>query len=375
MAGRVVLIKSILQAIPTYMMFAARLSASVAGVCERMARYFLWYQGRHGRSIHYIGWDTVVQSKAMGGLGLCILKDMRKVILATLAFRFLLHPSFVSQFLNLKYKWNGNPWEIPRLNRSSSVWKALYSGLRIARIHIRKVPGSLSEIDLIRDPWLSAIPFSRISTFLNMTLVTLDFKLSDVICEGSWRHDIIQAIFPHFWASSILSSVPLAPKENSQTQWCWEDSQAESPKAREVYNQLVKNPVTQDTQMWKRLWRIPVPPNAKVVGVGYMYLPWAHPLRMETEAIRLGIQQARALGLNHIRVCSDSNRVIHLLQGSGIGPSSISLLVEAIRAANLHTDPIQFVKVPRAYVMGPDILAKRIELYMQEFSSTHSSKE
>ncbi|KAK1275557.1 hypothetical protein QJS04_geneDACA010953 [Acorus gramineus] len=96
----------------------------------------------------------------------------------------------------------------------------------------------------------------------------------------------------------------------------------------------------------------------QVMGVGYMYWPWAHPLRMETEAIRLGIQQARALGLNHIRVWSDSTRVIQLLQGSGIGPSSISLLVEAIRAANLHTDHIQFVKVPRAYVMGPDILAK-----------------
>ncbi|KAK1305676.1 hypothetical protein QJS10_CPA10g00608 [Acorus calamus] len=96
----------------------------------------------------------------------------------------------------------------------------------------------------------------------------------------------------------------------------------------------------------------------QVVGVGYMYWPWAHPLRMETEAIRLGIQQARALGLNQIRVCSDSNRVIQLLQGNGIGPPSISLLVETIRAADLHTDPIQFVKVPRAYVMGPDILAK-----------------
>ncbi|KAK1290278.1 hypothetical protein QJS10_CPB18g01194 [Acorus calamus] len=147
-SGRIQLIKAVMSMLPQHLLMAAAMSGKGLGQLEKLMRQFLWIQQSGRKTIHLICWDNVTKPKQEGGLGLQKMKDLRIAIL-------------------------GSP-----------IWKALCKGLETIRKHIRLVSNQLGSIDLIRDPWLSPIPFSRIPTLLNMDFVRLDFRLSDVVIDG-----------------------------------------------------------------------------------------------------------------------------------------------------------------------------------------------
>ncbi|KAK1301263.1 hypothetical protein QJS10_CPB12g00976 [Acorus calamus] len=112
--GRVVLIRDVLQTLPQHLMFAASLMRTDAEEIDRLARRFLWAGVRTERVIHYINWERVNSEKAAGGLGISRTPILRVASLAIMAYHVLLCPSMVQHVFGLKYKWSGNPWELPR---------------------------------------------------------------------------------------------------------------------------------------------------------------------------------------------------------------------------------------------------------------------
>ncbi|KAK1309263.1 hypothetical protein QJS10_CPA09g00567 [Acorus calamus] len=154
-------------------------------------------------------------------------------MLGKLAFRFLLLPSFVGQFFRLRYGWQGNPWELPVSSRPSEVWRLLCAGLRLVRSHVRRLPGTLHDIDLMRDPWFSTIPFSRIPICMDQMHFYLGYCLSQVVSNGQWMIQEIRGIFPVYWADCILKSTPPQQREGGAF-WCWEDSPSGSPTTRQI---------------------------------------------------------------------------------------------------------------------------------------------
>ena len=66
-AGREVLIKSVIQAIPTYTCFKLPL-----GLCHEIAsliKKFFWGQRGDQRKAHWLKWDELTKSKIIGGMG------------------------------------------------------------------------------------------------------------------------------------------------------------------------------------------------------------------------------------------------------------------------------------------------------------------
>ncbi|KAK1324385.1 hypothetical protein QJS10_CPA01g00629 [Acorus calamus] len=258
-AGRVVLIRAVLQTLPQHLMFAASLMRTDAEEIDRLARRFFWAGGRTERVIHYINWERVTSEKAAGGLGIRRTPILRVASLAIMAYRVLLRPSMVQQVFGLKYKWSGNPWELPRAQRSSRNWRRLCEGLTLIRQHVRKISGSFTEVDLLRDPWFMPVPFSRLPIFVNMDSVILDFKLSDVIHNGSWSQQNLARIFPPFWVDCIMQS-SLPEVRIGDHEWCWESTPTTKPRVRDMYQLLLPSPNISFTPLWKGIWRLPVFP-------------------------------------------------------------------------------------------------------------------
>jgi hypothetical protein len=77
-----VLIKSVVQAIPTYVMGGFKLPAGLCEELEQMIRYFLWGEEKGQRKIHWLSWEKLLQSKCHGGIGF---RDMCKFNQALLA--------------------------------------------------------------------------------------------------------------------------------------------------------------------------------------------------------------------------------------------------------------------------------------------------
>jgi len=76
-----VLIKSIAQAIPTYMISVFQLSASVCEDLERAIRKFWWGGEKDQRRTHWVAWEKFTRCKARGGLGFRDLKIFNQALL------------------------------------------------------------------------------------------------------------------------------------------------------------------------------------------------------------------------------------------------------------------------------------------------------
>lgn len=66
--GRDVLIKAILQTIPSYAMSCFRISSSIFGDIERVCNNFWWGMISESNKIRWCTWDELCKPKSMGGL-------------------------------------------------------------------------------------------------------------------------------------------------------------------------------------------------------------------------------------------------------------------------------------------------------------------
>jgi hypothetical protein len=107
MGAKEVLIKSVAQAIPTYVMGVFKLSASMCEELTQLIRYFWWGEGGQ-RKVHWLAWDKLMMPKCMGGLGFCDMKLFNQALLARQAWRLIQYPdSLCAQLLKAKYYPNG----------------------------------------------------------------------------------------------------------------------------------------------------------------------------------------------------------------------------------------------------------------------------
>jgi len=81
-AGKEVQIKSVAQAIPTYIMSVFQLSSAVCEELERGIRNFWWGAEKGQRKTHWIAWDKFTHSKDRGGLGFRDMKMFNQALLA-----------------------------------------------------------------------------------------------------------------------------------------------------------------------------------------------------------------------------------------------------------------------------------------------------
>ena len=68
-AGREVLLKSIIQAIPTYTMGCFKLPIGLCHEIEALIKKFWWGHRGDRRKIHWIKWEEMTKSKSVGGMG------------------------------------------------------------------------------------------------------------------------------------------------------------------------------------------------------------------------------------------------------------------------------------------------------------------
>lgn len=98
--GREVLIKAIIQAIPTYAMFCFRIPFSINNEIEAMCANFWWGSSLNGKKLCWRAWSKLKYPKELGGLGFKDLTLFNKALLAKQAWRILENPDLlIARFL------------------------------------------------------------------------------------------------------------------------------------------------------------------------------------------------------------------------------------------------------------------------------------
>nr|AAY22445.1 bZIP-like protein [Gossypium hirsutum] len=102
--GKEILIKAVLQAIPTFAMSVFKLPLRLCCDIQAICRKFWWKSVGDERSTSWIAWDTICRPKRNGGLGFKHIPLFNQALLAKQAWRIFQYPgSLVSQILKAKY--------------------------------------------------------------------------------------------------------------------------------------------------------------------------------------------------------------------------------------------------------------------------------
>ncbi|CAL5382198.1 unnamed protein product [Camellia sinensis] len=201
-AGRLTLIKSVLDSLPGYYFSIFKLPKGVAREIEKIKATFLWGSSELKRKIHLVSLKEVTRRKDQGGLGIRKVSDMNDFLLAKWWWRYgVENKSLWKKVIISKYGAEGGRWLPVKVlvGNESYVWSDI---LNVARTNIdlfqffisnfKIEVGNGNRIEFWNDKWfmnlllkeefprlfrLSVEKEGTLSTFMQRRDITGDWKL------------------------------------------------------------------------------------------------------------------------------------------------------------------------------------------------------
>ena len=276
-AGRVCLIKSVINAIPLFYLSFFRAPSGVCKEISKLQRKFMWGWGSEGRKIAWISWDTICKAKEEGGLGIRSIELFNKALLAKWLWRLgSSECGLWKEVLESKYglRWLSNSY-VPKQNKFTSRWwldlfKVSFSdqGVNWFNQNMAWEVGSGEKIKFWEDEWLNIgqlrLKYERIHNNSELKDKPID-NFGSWNADGwewnfSWRRDWFEwekTLVEEFL--SIISQVSLqSDKEDSRT---WNDPPSYTFSVKSAYNKLTYHECG-GLSMFGSLWNLKVMPSA-----------------------------------------------------------------------------------------------------------------
>lgn len=131
-ADREILVKAIVQAIPTYAMSCFKLLSRLYKELESMMVRFWWGQHNNERKTHWVGWETLCESKYVRGMRFRNLEVFNLALLAKQVWRLVHnHQSLFYKIFQTKYFPRISFLRLCPCRNSSFGWKGIYGAKKI----------------------------------------------------------------------------------------------------------------------------------------------------------------------------------------------------------------------------------------------------
>jgi hypothetical protein len=282
--GKGVLIKSVLQAIPTFSMSCFKLPRGLCEHINSLIRSFWWGSKDGKRKPHWVSWEAMTRPLHDGGLGF---RDME---LARQAWRLLIAPNSLSaRILKAVYYSDTDILHSELGPRPSRIWRAISEGKDVLQLGLIRRIGTGQHTRVWTQNWL---PRDTRLKPIAATAADPPTLVSELIIQTtrSWNIDILEAFFLPM-DIEVIRSIPLGMVRHDD-QWAWHFEKNGIFSVRSCYRMLVKTKVereawladrpsssSNDQKSWTSLWKTKVPSKIRVFlwRLSHQSLPYYSP--------------------------------------------------------------------------------------------------
>lgn len=166
--GKVLLIKSTLQNLPTYALSLFFIPSKVADTLESIQRNFMWASTDGNKKYPLVAWEIICRTKKQGGLGIRNLKQFNRALQAKHIRRIFNTTGEWRDILKYKYVANINFRQFISRDldpRGSNIWNGIMRTKSIAFEKAKWKLGNGENINFQHDEWIRQGPLWNIEPF------------------------------------------------------------------------------------------------------------------------------------------------------------------------------------------------------------------
>ncbi|KAL8159041.1 LOW QUALITY PROTEIN: hypothetical protein V2J09_000578 [Rumex salicifolius] len=267
-AGKEVLIKSLLQSIPTYIMSIFRLPNNLISEINSMIARFWWGSTELHRSIHWKRWSFMCLPKKLGGMGFRDLSSFNNSLLAKQGWRLMMSQnSLCFRVLKARYFPRSDFLSAATGYNSSYSWTSICSTQSLLRKGIGWCidDGASEPLDSqwIPEGMRLRGPSPHIGTDFH------SFVSDYITIDRRWD---IQAVARDFCSADVqcILGIPISVRQCSDSR-CWWPNRDGIYTVRPGYwlstcesvEQWQERLAGQINDLWRSVWRMKAPPKLK----------------------------------------------------------------------------------------------------------------
>ncbi|XP_068339108.1 uncharacterized protein [Pyrus communis] len=273
-AGKEVLIKAVIQAIPAYPMSIFKFPKVVCNELDALVAGFWWGSKEGANKIHWVSKEVLGIPKELGGLGFRNFQEFNDALLAKQCWRLITEPdSLWAQVIKARYFPHCSIWDAKKGGRASWAWSSLLCGRDLIRegSHWQIMGGQ--EVRVWQDRWLPSLPLGHPVPF-GPVAVTPGLRVRDLICpkSGRWNIGFLQPIISGEDMQAI-EETPLGDLSRKD-RLVWEFNKNGCYSVKSGYRWLQDRSLElRDTRrpsvrgvprsLWKEIWKLEVPPKLR----------------------------------------------------------------------------------------------------------------
>jgi hypothetical protein len=264
-SGKEILLKAVLQAIPTYSMSVFQLPKTLCQEINLLMAKFWWGQKENTFKISWLRWNKLGRNRNYGGLGYRDLEAFNLAFLAKQGWCFLQHPeTFVSRVYREKYFPGGNFLDSQLGRRPSFAWRSIWNSGSLIKDGLLWKVGKGDIIRIWGDRWL---PTDSHELYPHSGIIDSNSTVNALINqEANWCNiPIVESIFPTSVAARICS-IAISPR-SQHDKLIWSGTKNEAFSVRSAYLEVERtnrrlgsgSRSMSDNPFWKLIWRLRVP--------------------------------------------------------------------------------------------------------------------
>lgn len=267
-AGKEVMIKAVVQALPVYSMSVFKLPLGVCNEISKCTASFWWNKGGDEKKIHWICWPQMTKPKEEGGLGLKDVADFNQALLAKQVWRLMTKPNLLlSRIMKAKYYPHSDVFQAKTKPRDSWMWQSWNEAKALIQFGSRWRVGNGHNIKIWEDNWFNegqwGKPFSPKPE--NCTLQKVHELLNP--SDGGWNQELLNQLFTAEEVIEILK-IPVStmgstdrliwmPAKNGQFNVTTGYKMAQKKKKQRAGDEEASNRSKEDeVKMWDKVWQL-----------------------------------------------------------------------------------------------------------------------